>query len=83
VGQNVATQGGVRHAIVFGKGLQAAEVRMRHQYVIPTGGGYFFVPSLGALRTVIAPPPRAEAAMPAAIATAVARRKPAKRTRTN
>jgi Dyp-type peroxidase family len=55
VGQNAAARDGVRRAVVFGKGLQIAEVRLPDQYVIPTGGGYFFVPSLSALRTVIAP----------------------------
>jgi Dyp-type peroxidase family len=67
VGQNAAARDGVRRAVVFGKGLQAAEVRLPAQYVIPTGGGYFFTPSLSALRTVIAPtgrPAAREAAAP-------------------
>jgi hypothetical protein len=34
-----------------------AEVVLPQQYVIPTGGGYFFIPSLAALREVIAPRP--------------------------
>jgi hypothetical protein len=37
-----------------GSGLQQAEVRAASQWVIPTGGGYFFVPSTSALRDVIA-----------------------------
>jgi hypothetical protein len=34
--------------------LQQEEVSAAGQFVIPTGGGYFFVPSLSALREVIA-----------------------------
>jgi Dyp-type peroxidase family len=75
VGQNAAARDGVRRATVFGKGLQTAEVRMPKQYVIATGGGYFFVPSLSALRTVIAPPPRAEAAKVATRRKAAAKTK--------
>jgi hypothetical protein len=48
VGQNAAARDGVRRAVVFGNGLQMAEVRLPHQSIIPTGGGYFFVPSLRA-----------------------------------
>lgn len=58
VGQNAAARDGVRRAVIFGDHLEMAEVRLSAQYVIPTGGGYFFVPSLSALRHVIAPPPR-------------------------
>jgi Dyp-type peroxidase family len=64
VGQNQATLDGVRRAVVFGKGLQIAQVQAPGQFVIPTGGGYFFVPSLLALRQVIAPQMRDEAASP-------------------
>jgi Dyp-type peroxidase family len=66
VGQNAAARDGVRRAVVFGDRLQMAEVRLPAQYVIPTGGGYFFVPSLSTLRHVIAPAPRTRAAEPAA-----------------
>jgi len=55
VGQNAATRDGVRRATLFGDNLQVAEVLLPQQYVIPTGGGYFFIPSLSALRDVIAP----------------------------
>jgi Dyp-type peroxidase family len=55
IGQNAATADGVRRCHVFGAQLQATEVRARKQFVIPTGGGYFFVPSLSALLQVIAP----------------------------
>jgi len=54
VGQNAAAGGGVRRCTIFGSGLQQEEVSAAGQFVIPTGGGYFFVPSLSALREVIA-----------------------------
>jgi Dyp-type peroxidase family len=54
VGQNATADGGVRRCTIFGSGLQSAEVSAARQFVIPTGGGYFFVPSLSALREVIA-----------------------------
>lgn len=74
VGQNAATRDGVRRAAVFGAQLQSAEVRLAKQHVLPTGGGYFFVPSLSALREVIAPARDGPAAKPKP------RRKPAERT---
>ena len=46
VGQNGHPgQGRERHCIVFGEGLAAATVSTAHDFVIPTGGGYFFSPS--------------------------------------
>ena len=54
IGQNAAAADGVRRCTIFGSGLQQAEVRTPTQWVIPTGGGYFFVPSISALRDVIA-----------------------------
>lgn len=45
-----------RDAIVFGKNLAVAEISATEDFVIPTGGGYFFAPSLSALTDVIARP---------------------------
>jgi Dyp-type peroxidase family len=58
VGQNAATKDGVRRCHLFGTELQTAEVRANRQFVVPTGGGYFVIPSLSAIRTVIAPTQR-------------------------
>jgi len=54
VGQNAAAEHDVRQCTIFGGGLQQAQVSAANQWVIPTGGGYFFVPSISALRDVIA-----------------------------
>jgi hypothetical protein len=54
IGQNAAARNGVRRCAIFGSGLEQAEVRAAKQWVMPTGGGYFFVPSISALREVIA-----------------------------
>jgi hypothetical protein len=37
----------------MGSGLQAEEFSTDRDWVIPTGGGYFFVPSISALRDEI------------------------------
>ena len=55
IGQNSAVPDGIRKCVIFGKGAAQAEVMAPSQFVIPTGGGYFFVPSLSAIRDVIAP----------------------------
>jgi Dyp-type peroxidase family len=55
VGQNTPAADGLRRCILFGSGLTQAQVESAGQFVIPTGGGYFFVPSISALTTVIAP----------------------------
>jgi Dyp-type peroxidase family len=53
VGQNSATRDGVRRCSIFGAGLAQVEVAANKQWVIPTGGGYFFLPSVAALKTVL------------------------------
>ena len=51
VGQNgQPKQGRVRSATVYGKDLSAATVTTERDFVIPTGGEYFFSPSVSALR---------------------------------
>ncbi|MGO4513538.1 hypothetical protein AB4Z51_41880 [Bradyrhizobium sp. 2TAF36] len=54
VGQNAAAADGVRRCGIFGKGLQQARVEADGEFVTASGGGYFFVPSITALGTVIA-----------------------------
>lgn len=54
VGQNSAVgQDGERRCIIFGAGAQQAEIRSSNQWIIPTGGGYFFVPSVSTLRNIL------------------------------
>lgn len=54
VGQNPATgEDGVRRCVLFGAGVQQASVETNARWIVPTGGGYFFLPSLGAIRTVL------------------------------
>jgi Dyp-type peroxidase family len=54
IGQNGQVgEGRVRRCTLFGKDLQQAEVETDKEWVIATGGGYFFVPSISALRDVI------------------------------
>ncbi len=54
VGQNAASADGVRRAIAFPPGsTEPFALAADQQWVVPTGGGYFFIPSLSALRTVL------------------------------
>ena len=39
--------------MIFGKEVQQASVSTDAQWTTPTGGGYFFVPSISALQDVI------------------------------
>jgi Dyp-type peroxidase family len=42
-----------RRCVIFGSGVEQASVATDAQWIVPTGGGYFFVPSIAALRDVI------------------------------
>lgn len=53
IGQNAPAENEVRRCTIFGSDLHRGEVTAARQWVIPTGGGYFFVPSVGALRNVL------------------------------
>jgi hypothetical protein len=53
IGQNGAAQHGLRRCSLFCAGLQQAKISAGMQCVIPTGGGYFFMPSISASRDVI------------------------------
>lgn len=48
-----AGQDRVRKGVLFGSGLQTAEVATNAEWIIPTGGGYFFTPSISAVRDVL------------------------------
>jgi Dyp-type peroxidase family len=57
VGQNAPAEGGVRNCVIFPPGsLTPAKIDAPKQWVLPRGGGYFFLPSLSALRNVIGGP---------------------------
>lgn len=54
VGQNTAVgELRERRCVIFGTGAHQAEIRSSNQWIIPTGGGYFFVPSISTLRNVL------------------------------
>ena len=53
-GQNSAVgEDRERRCIIFGTGANQAEIRSSKQWIIPTGGGYFFVPSISTLRNIL------------------------------
>ena len=54
IGQNNAVgEQRLRECIMFGSETQQAAISTRVQWVIPTDGGYFFVPSISSLRDVL------------------------------
>jgi deferrochelatase/peroxidase EfeB len=54
VGQNnTAKEHRVRTMTIFGAGTEQASVATAAQWIVPTGGGYFFVPSIVALTSVL------------------------------
>lgn len=54
VGQNdTPGESRVRRCAIFGSGVQQAMVATDAQWIVPTGGGYFFLPSITALSGVI------------------------------
>jgi Dyp-type peroxidase family len=54
VGQNDAPgESRMRRCAIFGSGLQQATVATNAQWIVPTGGGYFFIPSITALFAVV------------------------------
>lgn len=55
IGQNADPgEGRIRRCTIFAKGLQQAQIATKAEWVIPTGGEYFFLPSIRALRQVLA-----------------------------
>ena len=52
VGQNQPVADGVRRCTLFGSGAQQAKVESAKQFVIPTGGGYFFLPAINHLHAL-------------------------------
>jgi Dyp-type peroxidase family len=62
VGQNGQPgQGRERSCVLFGSGHEQATVSTAKDFVLPTGGGYFFSPSISAVRDVLAASPRRRA----------------------
>jgi Dyp-type peroxidase family len=54
IGQNPAPgERHVRRCVIFGKDLKPVEISTDKEWVIPTGGGYFFLPSISALKDVL------------------------------
>lgn len=55
LGQNTASgEKGERRCVIFGSEFQQAEIATSAQWIIPSGGGYFFVPSIPAMQQVLA-----------------------------
>lgn len=53
VGQNdAADENRVRRSVIFGAQGAEAEIETNAQWIVPTGGGYFFVPSISCLRNI-------------------------------
>jgi Dyp-type peroxidase family len=46
-------QNRVRRMVLFGSGMQQEEVATNAPWLVPTGGGYFFTPSIQAIREVL------------------------------
>jgi hypothetical protein len=58
VGQNNAPgENRVRRCVLFGSAVQQSVVSTDAQWIVPTGGAYLFVPSLSAIREVLAAHP--------------------------
>jgi deferrochelatase/peroxidase EfeB len=53
IGQNPADDRHVRKCVLFGADHKPVEITTDRQWVIPTGGGYFFLPSIRALGGVL------------------------------
>jgi len=54
IGQNGAPDGqGTRRCVIFGSNLKESHISTTRRWVIPTGGGYFFLPSKSALTGVL------------------------------
>jgi Dyp-type peroxidase family len=54
IGQNTVAENRIRQCVLFGSDHQQEVLQAREQWVIPTGGGYFFMPSITALLNLIA-----------------------------
>jgi Dyp-type peroxidase family len=55
IGQNGAPgEERERRCVIFGSGLQQVQFSTNAEWVIPTGGGYFFLPSIRAISEVLA-----------------------------
>jgi hypothetical protein len=54
IGQNGAPDGQrMRRCVMFGSDLKESHLSTTRRWVIPTGGGYFFLPSKSALKEVL------------------------------